>query len=336
MINDRTMRRWLPMLPVLFALSLTIEPARAQDTKLQDVSYRFNWTFIGSYAPIYLGVEKGFFSKRGVNLNPLQGKGSVGTANTVGNGSDDFGYLDMGAVARLVDKGLPIKCVAQIRQSTTMALLSLAKNNIKKPPDLIGHSVSYTPGDSNSLLFPAFLKATGIKLEQLKVEGIDSSIYLKALVAGQIDVIMGYMDTEGFVLENQGEQINAMMFPDYGVSVVQNCVVTSNNMIQEKPDLVKRVVAGAVESYTYGESHVDEAVALSHKLFPVIDEKLTRKQLAFLPTVFGDSVKKGKPIGWVEPEVWVKTLALLHEYAGIQNTNRSDYYTNDFVPTTTP
>jgi NitT/TauT family transport system substrate-binding protein len=323
-------RRWLPVLLVLLALSSVIQPARAQGAK--DVSYRFNWTFIGSYAPIYLGVEKGFFSKRGVNLKPVEGKGSVGTANTVGNGSDDIGYLDMGAVARLVDKGLPIKCVAQVRQRTTMALLSLAKNNIKKPQDLIGHSVSYTPGDSNSLLFPAFLKATGIKLEQLKVEGIDSSIYLKALVAGQIDVIMGYMDTEGFVLENQGEKINAMMFPDYGVNVVQNCVVTSNKMIQDKPDLVKQVVAGVVESYTYGESHVDEAVALSHKLFPVIDENLTRKQLAFLPNVFGDSVKHGKPVGWVEPAVWVNTLALLHEYAGIQNTNPSDYYTNDFIP----
>lgn len=332
MIKDRMTRRCLPMLLVLFAFSLTIEPARAQGAKLQDASYRFNWTFIGSYAPIYLGVEKGFFIKRGINLNPLEGKGSVGTANTVGNGSDDIGYLDMGAVARLVDKGLPIKCVAQIRQKTTMALLSLAQNNIKKPQDLIGRRVSYTPGDSNSLLFPAFLKATGIKLEQLKVEGIDSSIYLKALVAGQVDVIMGYRDTEGFVLENQGEKINTIMFPDYGVNVVQNCVVTSNKMIQEKPDLVKRVVAGVVESYTYGESHVDEAVALSHKLFPAIDENLTRKQLAFLPTVFGDSVKQGKPIGWVEPGVWVNTLALLHEYAGIQNTNPSDYYTNDFVP----
>jgi NitT/TauT family transport system substrate-binding protein len=125
-----------------------------------------------------------------------------------------------------------------------------------------------------------------------------------------------------------------MMFPDYGVNVVQNCVVTSNKMIQEKPDLVKRLVAGVVESYTYAyaDSHVDEAVALTHKLFPAIDEKLIRKQVVFLPNVFGDSVKKGKPIGWVEPDVWVNTLALLHEYAGVQNTNPSTYFTNDFIP----
>jgi len=333
MTNGRTLPYSLFSLLVSLTLFASVQSAHAQGTKLQDVSYRFNWTFIGSYAPIYLGVEKGFFSKRGINLNPNLGKGSVGTANTVANGSDDFGYLDMGAVARLVDKGLPLKCVAQLRQKTTMALLSLAKNNIKTPQDLIGRKVSYTPGDSNSLLFPAFLKATGIKLEQLKVEGIDSSIYLKALVAGQIDVTMGYMDSEGFTLENQGQTINAIMFADYGVNVVQNCLVTGNKMIQDNPDLVKRVVAGFVESYTYGQSHVDEAVTLAHKMFPDIDEKLTRKQLEFLPSVFGDSVKKGKPIGWVEPEVWVKTLALLHEYAGVQNTNPSDYFTNDFIPT---
>jgi ABC-type nitrate/sulfonate/bicarbonate transport system substrate-binding protein len=332
MIDGRWLRVIFRALLVSLTASAVAQSAQAQGVKLQDVSYRFNWTFIGSYAPIYLGIEKGFFSKRGINLNAQLGKGSVGTANTVANGSDDFGYLDMGAVARLVDKGLPIKCVAQLRQKTTMALLSLEKNNIKTPKDLIGRKISYTPGDSNSLLFPAFLKATGIKLEQLKIEGIDPSIYLKALVAGQVDVTMGYLDSEGFILENQGQKINAMMFSDFGVNVVQNCLVTSNKMIQEKPDLVKRVVAGFIESYAYGETHVDEAVTLAHKLFPTIDEKLTRKQLAFLPSVFGDSVKKGKPIGWVDPQVWVQTLSLLHQYAGIANTDPSRYYTNDFIP----
>jgi hypothetical protein len=48
--------------------------------------------------------------------------------------------------------------------------------------------------------------------------------------------------------------------------------------------------------------------------------------------VFGDSVKQGKPIGWVDPQVWVKTLAILREYAGVQNTDPSAYFTNEFIP----
>jgi NitT/TauT family transport system substrate-binding protein len=333
MTRNRTIRHSWHSTLLAVALSLPLSVAHGQSTpKQEDINFRMNWTFIGTYAPLYLGVERGFFAEQGINLKILEGKGSVATANTVANGSDPFGYLDMGAVARLVDKGLPLKCIAQIRQKTTMALLSLTKTGVNKPQDLIGRKVSYTPGDSNSLLFPPFLKATGLELNQLKLEGIDSSIYLKALVAGQVDVTMGYLDTEGFILENQGHNINAMLFADYGVNLVQNCVVTSHKMINEQPDLVKRVVAAAVKSFTYAQTHVDEAVSVSHKLFPTTDAKLIRRQVEFLPSVFGDSVKQGKPIGWVDPQVWVKTLAILREYAGVQNTDPSAYFTNEFIP----
>ena len=300
--------------------------------KLDPVSFRFNWNFLGSYAPLYLGASKGFFAEQGIDLKIQEGKGSAPTATTVANGSDDFGYVDMGAVARLVDKGLPLKCIAQLRPKTAMALLSLQSSNITKPEDLKGKKIGYTPGDSISLLFPAFLKKTGIDISDVKREGIDNSIYLKALIGKQVDVTMGYLDSEGFILENQGEKINAMMFKDYGMNVVQMCLVTSQKMIQEKPDLVRRMTAAYVKSYTYGVQNVDEAIALGSKMFPAVDAKLTKRQLEFLPSVFSDSVKSGKPIGYVEPKVWADTLAILHEYADIQNTDPNLYFTNDFLP----
>jgi NitT/TauT family transport system substrate-binding protein len=321
------------LLMTLLASTTCLFAVHAQvPAKLDPVSFRFNWNYLGSYAPLYLGVSKGFFAEQGVELKPLEGKGSAPTATTVANGSDDFGYVDMGAVARLVDKGLPLKCIALLRPKTAMALLSLKSSNITKPEDLKGKTIGYTPGDSISLLFPGFLKKNGVNIADVKREGIDNSIYLKALIAKQVDVTMGYLDSEGFILENQGEKINAMMFKDYGMNVVQMCLVTSQKMIDQRPDLVKRVTAAYVKSYTYGLQHVDEAIANGKKLFPGVDDKLARRQLEFLPSVLGDSVKEGKPIGYVEPSVWADTLAILHEYSGIQNTDPNLYYTNKFLP----
>jgi NitT/TauT family transport system substrate-binding protein len=333
MMNSSRLSARLCSVAFLVFTSWIISAAQAQSpAKLEPVSFRFNWNYLGSYAPLYLGVAKGFFAEQGIDLKPMEGKGSAPTATTVANGSDDFGYVDMGAVSRLVDKGLPLKCIAQLRPKTAMALLSLKSSNITKPEDLKGKTIGYTPGDSISLLFPAFLKKVGVDIADVKREGIDNSIYLKALIGRQVDVTMGYLDSEGFILENQGQSVNSMMFKDYGMNVVQMCLVTSQKMIDQKPDLVRRMTASYVKSYTYGLQHIDEAIANGKSLFPAVDDKLAKRQLEFLPSVLGDGVKEGKPIGYVEPKVWADTLAILHEYAGVQDTNPDHYFTNAFLP----
>jgi NitT/TauT family transport system substrate-binding protein len=103
-------------------------------------------------------------------------------------------------------------------------------------------------------------------------------------------------------------------------------------MIKDKPDVVKRFVAAVVKSFTYANDHLDDAVAAGKKRFPEYDEVLARKQAAFQPTQFGDSVKQGKPIGWIADPVWKGTLATLHDYMGLQNTDTAHYYTNAFIP----
>ena len=327
---------WRKLFSVLFAYAAIAGfPIHgfAQSAKpLEPVTMRFNWSFVGSYAPIYLGVDKGFYAEQGIDLKPLLGKGTVPVATAVANGADDFGYVDMAATARLIDKGLPLKGILQVRQKTAMGLVTLAKSNITSPKDLEGHTIGNTPGDSISQVFPAFAKANDVDMAKVRLEGLDYSIYLKALINGQVDATMGYLDSEAFPLENQGIKINFMFFKDYGVNVVALGFVTNLNMIKSKPDLVRRFVAATIKSYNYAQAHVDEAVNVGKKYFPEYDEKLTRRVLEFLPTTFGDSVKAGKPIGWCEPSVWAQSLAIMHDYMGIQHTDPSFYYTNEFIP----
>jgi NitT/TauT family transport system substrate-binding protein len=296
------------------------------------VSLRFGWTYGGAFAPVYLGVEKGFFKEQGIDVDVREGKGTVPSATSVGNGQDDFGFFDMSAAARLIDKGLPLKGIAQIRQKAAACILTLEKSDIKKPKDLEGHSLSHTPGDSLSQIFPAFAKATGTDMSKIKQEGLDYSIYLKALENGQVDATLGYIDYEGFTLENDGVKVRMLPFSDYGIVLVDYGFATSLKMIKEKPDLVKRFTAAVVKSFTYANDHIDEAVLAGKKKFPEFDERLARKQVAFQTTLFGDSVKQGKPIGWIDDAVWKGTLTTLHDYMGLQNTDTSTYYTNDFIP----
>jgi NitT/TauT family transport system substrate-binding protein len=107
-------------------------------------------------------------------------------------------------------------------------------------------------------------------------------------------------------------------------------------MMNRKPDLVKRFVAAAVKSFTYGSEHIDEAVQVGKARFPEFDTKLAAKQLAFQKTLYGDSVKAGKPMGWIEAATWQNSLNVLKQYSGLKNTDPSAYYTNDFIAVAKP
>jgi len=298
----------------LLAVIATATGAAAQSTPaLEPVTLRLGWTYIGGFSPLYLGVEKGFFREQGIDLKILEGKGTVPSAATVANGSDDFGYFDIGSVSLLIDKGLAVRGIAQIRQKTGAAYISMKKTGIDRPEKIVGHSVALTPGASTTQLFAGFVAANKLDMSKIKQEGLDPSIFVKALIAGQVDAILSYYDSSGLAIENQGHEVNMLLFADYGVNILDYGIAASVNMMNRKPDLVKRFVAAAVKSFTYGSEHIDEAVQVGKARFPEFDTKLAAKQLAFQKTLYGDPVKAGKPIGWIEAATWQNSLNVLHQ-----------------------
>ena len=122
-----------------------------------------------------------------------------------------------------------------------------------------------------------------------------------------------------------------LLFADYGVNILDYGIATSVNLINRKPDLVRRFTAAAVKSFTYGSANVEEAVQIGKARFPEFDTKLAARQLEFQKSLYGELVKEGKPIGWIANETWQKSLNVLNKYSGLKNTDPSAYYTNDFI-----
>ena len=144
----------------------------------EPVTLRLGWTYIGGFSPLYLGVEKGFFREQGIDLKILEGKGTVPSAAAVANGSDDFGYFDIGSVSLLIDKGLAVRGIAQIRQKTGAAYISMKHTGIDRPEKIVGHSVALTPGASTTQLFAGFVAANRLDISKIKQEGLDPSIFV--------------------------------------------------------------------------------------------------------------------------------------------------------------
>ncbi len=108
-IKSPTVRqRLLPLLGL--ALSLTSMTTLAADK----VSFQLDWLPGGDKAPVYVGLQQGFFAEQGLDVKVAQGRGSHDAITKLATGNADIGLSDL--VALLQAKA------ADIFRSTTCVL----------------------------------------------------------------------------------------------------------------------------------------------------------------------------------------------------------------------
>ena len=127
--------------------------------------------------------------------------------------------------------------------------------------------------------------------------------------------------------------IEKRSFADYGLRTLGSSLVVHEDTIKENPDLVRRFTRATLKAWEEATNHPEEAAALGHKNFPMVDESLLLAKFKQVPDLMHSASTKGRPFGWMAEEDWKDTIAMLGKYAGLQNTEALPaYYTNQFIP----
>src|SRR5215468_1224161 len=94
--------------------------ARAQTP--EKVTVRFTWKLKGEYAPLFVALEKGYYSAEGLDVQLSEGNGAQNVLKALAAGNEKFGYGPAVAAARATSQGLPVKVVALDQASAPMAV----------------------------------------------------------------------------------------------------------------------------------------------------------------------------------------------------------------------
>src|SRR5437868_1049428 len=90
------------------AAGAVVARSRAYAQGFEKVTLRFNWSWVGNYAPVVLGRERGYFRDLGIDLIIGQGKGSGSTVRQVGAKNDQFAWADMSALIVAGAQAIPV------------------------------------------------------------------------------------------------------------------------------------------------------------------------------------------------------------------------------------
>ena len=308
-------------------VALCISPASAADK----ATLRLDWVNSGYHALWYYGLDKGIFKKAGLDLEVLEGKGSSVTAQTVGNGSVTFGTADTAAVMGFIAQGMPIKIVAGYLRQSALAIVFPAEKGWKRFADMGNAKIGYSPGGASSQILPALIKQAGLA-DKAQLISMEPAAKMTSILTHRVDGI----DSFGFlvvsILEGQGFKAATLPYANEGVNIPGLSLIASDGTIEKSPDLVRRMVMAMNESIIAARHDPEGAIDSLIKRSPTLNRAVVLRTLTLSFDLLDPEWGKGKPLGWMSPQVIEQSQDILMKYAGLEKKlPAAKYFTNDFI-----
>ncbi|MBL8702666.1 MAG: ABC transporter substrate-binding protein [Alphaproteobacteria bacterium] len=280
----------------------------------EKVSLRLNWILIGQHPAYYLGAERGFYKQAGIDLTINEGRGSGVAVQLVANGEDQFGLADAGTVVAARAKGAPVSVIMSLFGVSNLGVIARPDAGITDARSLIGKKIAVTPGDALTQVFPALLKANNIDRDKVELVFMDAAAKPISVLDGKTHALLGGIDDQAVTLEGKGMKPAIVRFADYGANSQSVSLLTSLDMIKNRPDTVRRFVAATTRSWQAAMKEPEAAVDAAMKAKPGMDRANLLAQLKASLTLIESAENKGKPFGWGSDALWEQTMDLMKTY----------------------
>ncbi len=283
----------------LAALALTLllgGPALAQDK----VRFQTDWIPSGEHAMYYGAWSKGIYAKHGIDITITRGYGSGDTVTKVAAGAADFGVADIAAVMTARARtNVPIKTIAVLYNESPHSLFVLKSSGITNFKGLEGKKIGITPGNSHRFYFPEVAKKAGTDPNKLIWTNMDGAAMAAQLIAKNIDAAPFYSIHYYYINKaavKAGQEILPLPFVEVGFKIYAASLITTDKMIQDKPDLVTRFLAATKEAFEWAAANPEEACKLHVVRFPEVElDDCMGSVKAVMKFVFNDHTKE---FGW--------------------------------------
>src|SRR5471030_2534714 len=268
------------------------------------------------HLPMFIGAEKGFFKKHGVDAKMLVVDTGTDMVNAMHDGRAQIGDMSTTTYLKAVHAGEPFQVIGLIMNDATkdscdtpLAIVTKKGTGIEagKLGDLKGKKIGLAKGQTSDEYFKMVLRRAKMKYEELTIENIWSQFGLApALAEGKVDAIVTW---EPFVSQTLTQVPDSYLVIRGGQHMSYVMVAVAHGpTVEAKPGVIKSIAAGLAQSSYFSRKNPDEAVEIFAKWVPgtnVAVGKEAIKNISFDPRMSPNVLRAFEN---AEDEVLMNTL----------------------------
>ena len=255
-----------------------------KEQPLEEVTYRLKWLFNISVVGDLWADAHGNFARHGLKVNVKPGGPEKDAIKELEMGHAQFGVASADQVIRAVSKGSPIVVLAQLFQVNPLLWIYRPdRTPMRTPLDLKVKTIGITYGGNDETIMRALLAKYDIKEDQVKLYSVRYDY--TPFYQGKVDLWPLYRNAQapiiGEKLRKAGERFDLMSPSGLGIRFVANSVITTQKMLDERPETVKRFMKALLEAWREAllPEHKDKAIETVLKYNPETPADIVKKQL---------------------------------------------------------
>jgi NitT/TauT family transport system substrate-binding protein len=223
---------------------------------------------IANAAPMYLGMEKGFFKDEGLEIKPHVGEGGAALIPALLSGDDQFSFVGVIPAITAVGKDVPVRIVtssddaAATEDKDWQTLVVPKGSSIESVEDLPGKTVAVNAlRGLAEVVISRSLEKQGVNYRDVKLLEVPFPEMPAALDGGRVDAALLTEPFLSQVLAEGGTQIDAPSVETLP-SFPNGVYITSEEYLAENEDVVDRFASAMNKSLDYAKANPDEVRAI--------------------------------------------------------------------------
>lgn len=251
---------------------------------LTNVRFSLDWAFQGPQAAFLVALERGHFRREGLNVTMERGFGSGDVPVKILGGAFDVGVADLNPSVRLrlENPQADIFSPFIVYDATAVAVMTLRRENISHPRELVGKTLAAPEADAGRQLFPAFARAVGFDPASVRWLSVAPPLREPMLAQGRANAITGFITSGIFSLRGLGipdQDIVTFRYNEYGADFYATSLLTTRRWAEANPQAVTGLIRAIVRAQYETLADPAAAIEVLRRREPLTDVPLETARL---------------------------------------------------------
>ena len=289
-------------------------------SKMRKVSFMLPWLFVGGHAFEFVAKAQGW-KKRGLDVSIFRGYGSGAATKTISAGKAMFGEASYNVMIAGISKGLDVVAIGAKLQKAPQAISCRKDTGIRTIKDLEGRHLLQWAASGDAVMWPGFVKATGIDASKVKITHVSPAKLISTVLNKRADCCGTYYVSNAASLGFRTPSVH-FLYADVGLQTLDLGLITRSDMIKKDSKLVQDMVDGAMEGLKMQLLEPEKALDIMIAAKPELKTKPRKLLMTHVGNTnvlsTGPAVEK-HGLGWMDAADQKKTRDVVIKYMKAKN-----------------